>query len=288
MTEKTDYQNKLILNKLSIFINECADAITKDMVEKTARDCFCTNDKAYKILLSGALDVFENKELMRIYFDHPEMLKMLCADQYQNDAYYTEITFNSVVKKGGWELKMSQYAPYELFVANDLLKLCDGRIIPRLGYFEKPFSFPCILQNGREWMTVTPNEIETMKKPISDAKGKVLTYGLGLGYFAFMTSRKEDVSSVTVIENDKSVIELFENCILPQFAQKDKINIINTDALFFAAEQKTKKTSDFDFVFSDIWHDASDGAEIYKLFKTLERNDTTYAYWIEDTIKCYL
>ena len=166
--------------------------------------------------------------------------------------------------------------------------MADGRIIPQVGFFEEEFIYPCICQNGREWMLITPNEIETMKKPIEKAFGNVLTYGLGLGYFAYMASAKPQVDSVTVIERDKNAIELFNAIILPQFDMRGKIRIIEFDALFFAAEQKKKAQKDFDFVFADIWHDPSDGAEIYRILKPLERSDTEYSYWIEDTIKCYL
>ena len=54
-----------------------------------------------------------------------------------------------------------------------------------------------------------------MKLPVERAKGKVLTFGLGLGYFAYMCSLKEEVESVTVVEKDKSVIKLFNEIILP-------------------------------------------------------------------------
>lgn len=44
----------------------------------------------------------------------------------------------------------------------------------------------------------------------------------------------------------------------------------------------------YDYVFVDIWHDPSDGVPLYLKFKALERKETKYSYWIEDTIKLYL
>ena len=82
------------------------------------------------------------------------------------------------------------------------------------------FYFPAVLENGNEWMTVTPNEVETMKEAISQARGRVAAYGLGLGYFAFMASEKSDVTGVTVIERDEQAIRLFEEEILPQFPHR--------------------------------------------------------------------
>jgi hypothetical protein len=52
--------------------------------------------------------------------------------------------------------------------------------------------FPALLENDRIWMTITPNEIEIMIKPVDEAFGHVLTYGLGLGYYAYMVSKKLD------------------------------------------------------------------------------------------------
>jgi hypothetical protein len=46
----------------------------------------------------------------------------------------------------------------------------------------------------------------------------------------------------------------------------------------------------YDYVFADIWHDPSDGVELYKRFKNLEHlmPDAEYDYWIEATMKYYL
>ena len=49
----------------------------------------------------------------------------------------------------------------------------------------------------------------SMKNPIKNAHGKVLTTGLGLGYFSYMASLKEDVSEIVIIERDEKVIKLW-------------------------------------------------------------------------------
>ncbi len=286
MTEKTILKkNEKLLQALSLFINNCPDGISAGMVKELCDDCSFTQEQAYRILLAGALDLYDDRDMMQNYLQ--KAVKKLSPESYLCNPYHKNIKldFESV---GDWTVETKSYKPYELFVFDDLKKLSDGRIIPQVGFFDEEYSFPCILQSGREWMMITPNEIETMKKPIHNAHGNVLTYGLGLGYFAYMASNKNDVKSVTVVERDKNVIKLFEKHILPQFENKDKIKLIEFDALFFAAEQKNKKLSDFDFVFADIWHDPSDGCDIYLLLKALERPDCEYSYWIEDTIKCYL
>ena len=122
-----------------------------------------------------------------------------------------------------------------------------------------------------------------MKKSISEATGNVLTYGLGLGYYAYMVSMKDNVESVTIVEKDKGIIDLFTRYILPQFKNKSKIKIINDDAFNYF-----KKDIYYDYVFVDIWHDPSDGIDLYLKFKNLEKDNIKYSYWIEDTLKCYI
>ena len=79
-------------------------------------------------------------------------------------------------------------------------------------------------------MELVPHEINSMEIDINKAKGNILVVGLGLGYFAYMTSNKKEVSSVTILEKDKDIIEIFNSCLLDEFENKSKIKIINDDA----------------------------------------------------------
>ena len=150
------------------------------------------------------------------------------------------------------------------------------------------FDFPAVYQNEILWMSVTPNEINTMKEPIKRANGRIITFGLGLGYFAYMTSLKENVESVTIVEKDKSVIELFTKYILPKFDKKEKIKIVRADAYSFL--KNNFKDNDYDYCFVDIYHDAGDGKKVYLKFKEYEKDypNVIFDYWIENTIKYYL
>lgn len=177
--------------------------------------------------------------------------------------------------------------PFEAFVCNDFVVLPDGRMIPQIGFFSESYPFPAVLENGREWMTLQPNEMVTTTPAVMAAHGRVLTFGLGLGYFAYHAAEKEDVSSVTVVDASADVIDLFRTHILPQFPHKEKIHLVHEDAFAFA---DTKMAGNFDFVFADIWHDAGDGKELYLRMKTYEEKhpDITFTYWLEETIRCYL
>ena len=273
-------KNSLFFRLLSDYLNLYPDAVTAELVKETEKSCNMSTEEAFRLIFAGMMDVYSDRELRRGWISRT--FSLLDPEVYENDPYRKTVKLPAVTD-GEWEFYEGRYKPYEAFVYNDPVRYPDGSVIPKIGFFEREYTYPAVRQGGREWMLITPNEIETMKKPIEMAFGDVATYGLGLGYFAFMASEKENVSSVTVVERDESVIRLFETHILPQLPHKDKIRIVNGDALAYA-----KGASRHDFVFADIWHDPSDGCDLYLGLKALEKEGVQYAYWIEDTLKLYL
>lgn len=281
--EKIDYYNNILLNKLSVYLNNYSDYISKEMVDNLVKSTDLTISEAFKLLLFSTLgfDMKKDKELYNYYFH--DMIKLLDIKKYQDNAYYKNILITNIKEKN-WCFVEKTYKSYQAFVYNDLKQLVDGRIIPQIGFFETTYNYPSIEENSREWMLITPNEIETMDKPINASKGNVLTLGLGLGYYAYMASLKSEVKSITIIENNQEVINLFKKYILPQFKYKAKIKVVCDDAFNYLINTK----ENYDFVFADIWHDPSDGIDLYLKLKNLEKDNVIYYYWIEDTIKCYL
>ena len=285
-----DRYNRILHTKLSTFLNYEPDYIKGETVGKVTEECDLDSQDAYAYLLANAMymDPARNetdRELFALYFY--DMIRELDAGEFESDPYMLEIVIPRV-RDGRWELGMRRYRPFEAFVRDDFVYKPDGRVIPQIGYFTREYEYPCVLQDGREWMLITPNEINTMRGAISHSHGRVLTFGLGLGYFAFMSARKDNVESVTVVECDESVILLFERYILPQMSCREKIRVVCDDAYSYA-ENKMKEGK-YDFVFSDIWHDPSDGVEAYKRLKSYEHQlpCAEFAYWIEDTMKYYL
>jgi hypothetical protein len=214
-------------------------------------------------------------------------LRRLDPAVYRNNPYYQAIQIPERAI-GPWQLTHQSYAPYELFLRDDLILTEDLRQIPATGYFPEAFSYPSVMQDGREWMSIKPSEIESSQAAIYAARGRVVTFGLGLGYFAFMAARKAEVASVTVVERDPAVIRLFLEQILPQFSCKDKISVIQSDA-FDYLEHDMKSVSP-DFVFMDIWHDIGDGVDLYVRARPYEARfpSTRFMYWIERSLKCAL
>ncbi len=274
---------------LSLYLNLTPDAITPDMVTEMAEACGFDNSRAYAEILAvmcGLDTVGADRALFRNYFI--PMTKELSPETFESDPYYQNIRFDPR-KKGRWELKTMKLAPCEAFIRNDFCVTEHGEMIPQLGFFMREFSYPAILEGGREWMTLLPNETVTTLPAVARARGNVLTYGVGLGYFTYMCHRKPEVESVTVIELSEDAAELFRTEILPQFEHPEKVNLIVADAVKYA--EKTAPAAGYDFIFADIWHDVGDGRELYLKFKSLEPlypANTEFSYWLEDSILCYL
>ncbi len=286
----TEEQNQRFITLMSYYLNLSPTFIDEQLIDELTFGLEGGEETAYRAALANALglDITKNgadREFYRKYFI--PSVKMLDPAEFECDLYYRNIKPKGV-KFGSWEIKKLSYKPYELFVCGDFEYLPDGTVLPKLGFFKKEFEYTAILENGVEWMTITPNEITTMREPCSAAYGRVLTYGLGCGYFAYLASLKDEVECVNVVEKSRSAIELFKNTILPLMHTKNKINIIECDALDYAREHI--KNEKYDFVFVDLWHDVSDGAELYIEMKRYEKNcpEAKYSYWIEKTMRYYL
>lgn len=278
--------NDAVVRVLSEYINLRPRFLSSKMVEDLARECEVSSDEAFRTLLCAAcgLDTVDDRwhrHLEKCYF--LPGVRRLDPTPYLADDYVKTIRFPSK-RLEKWELCEHFYAPYEPFVWNHPTVTEDFREIPQIGYFNEEFHFPAVLENGIEWMTVTPNEVETMREPITHARGKVLTLGLGLGYFSFHAAQKDTVTSVTVVEKDPSVIKLFCEHILPQFPHREKIRVIEADAFAYMEHQMPREG--YDYIFSDIWHDPSDGLPLYLRLKKYESLSPTtrFDYWIEPSL----
>ena len=282
--------NARILAMLSELLTDRADAVDEALLRELCRDTGLAPEEAFPLALAGAMGMeIADDPADRALFERylRGRIMRLDAAAYGSDPYFARVSVPEK-RRDRWELRRLAYKPCEVFVCGDMTLSPEGRVRPRLGWFDRPFSYPAVLEDGREWMTVTPNEIETMRPAVAAARGSTLAFGLGLGYFAFMASEKAAVSSVTVVERDPDVIALFREELLPQFPQAAKIRVVRADAFDFARE--FLPGGGYDFVFTDLWHDAGDGLPLYARMKAFEplSPSSVFAYWIEPTLRCYL
>ena len=283
LLNKIKEENFLLFRSVAAYLNEFPCLINKEIMEEIVGGVSENEEFSFALFLATALSENDDEAKLfeREYFK--KSVKKLSADEYRENPYFKNIVIPRK-KVSTWELGYQSYQPYEGFIYDDIEVMENYRAIPKIGFFSEEFSFPTVFEDGVEWMAIKPNEIETMKPHIEKMSGDVCVFGLGIGYFAYMVSEKDNVNSVTIVERDSSVINLFEKYILPQFKNKDKITIVKSDAFEFAKKEMPKKR--FDCAFVDLWHDVSDGVDLYIRMKKLESNSpsTKFYYWIEKSI----
>ena len=204
----------------------------------------------------------ENKEVMDSYILNT--LKKLDSKEYLDNEYAK--TIKAVGKYKKYALKYIDYEPYQLFAYDDI-SLEGDKENSRIGYFNHKFSYLALTEGNNIWMSLNPNEIETMKPYIANATGNVLVLGLGMGYVPFMMANKPEVKSITIVEKDPDIIELFNSLIYPSFKNKEKIKIIQGDAINYV-----NKNNRFDYIFADLWHSPEDGLSLFVQLKRINRN----------------
>ncbi len=275
--------NYRVTRMYATYLERFPEIITRDIIDEIC-DGEIDKRSAIVALLCElfAVNTEENASDRRIAREYiSESVRLLDARRYTENKYYKNISIPEV-RDGDWELKKEHYPPYRAVICDDLVIKNDFREIPQLGFFEEDFYFPAVLEGGNEWMTLTPVDLDTSDEAINAAHGKVITFGLGLGYYTYMCSEKDEVASITVVEKSENVIRLFEKYILPQFSHPEKVRIINADAFYYAEFDMPEEN--YDVAFVDTWRDASDGTPMYVRMKKLEHLSpkTKFLYWIEN------
>ena len=286
----TTFENNFRVTRLyAQLLERYPEIITSEMVDTLTADGSLTREEAIVGLLSEIFGLeFEKGEDRRIIIDYlTPSVRILDKQKYENNPYYKNIKLENI-KDGSWEIKIEEYKPYQAVICDDMIIRDDFSEVPPLGFFTESFSFPAILEGGNEWMTLTPVDLDTCEEAIEAAHGKVVTFGLGLGCYAYMAAQKDEVESVTVVELSSDVIRLFETYILPQMENGHKIKIVNQDAFEYA--EKVMPSEGFDLAFVDTWRDASDGAPMYEKMRALEKysKNTKFLYWIENFLRSRL
>ena len=259
--------------------------------------CFYSSDHKfdYKNYANSIADFMElnlesNEDLLFYNTRIKAAVKKENIEDYE-DNYYRKNIKPECFKGSGYELCYLTINPYQALPVDDIVIDKDYVEVSRIGYFDKPFSYLAVKKDDVVWMSTDPNEINTMREAIDEAKGNVLAFGLGLGYFPIMCAVKPSVKSVTILEKDMNIINIFNKHILPLFPFKEKIKIISADAYAYVNRNDLNK---FDYLFIDIWHNAEDGLPLYLKFKRmLKKEKIKVSYWLKTSIiamfrRCFL
>jgi len=262
--------NKHFLNLTSSdfynsILDENFDILSDERINKN--NIFKTLLKKLNIDIDEVNDLIQNNKINEV--------KELDVKNFKNNPYLINVKVKENISKN-IKLSNNYYEKNELFLYDETyLKDCSE--ITCLGYFKERFEYPILADKNNVWMNVTPYEINTMSKHVEKAHGKVLALGLGLGYFPYMVSLKDNVKSVDIVEIDDSVINNFKNQILPSFSNGAKIKIIQSDAYEYLKNEKDK----YDYIFVDIYRNSFDGLISYL---KCPKDDSNIGFWIENEI----
>lgn len=253
---------------MKVTLNEEAKSLLQDLLE--TMDQNIDDADYYNQILSEGYLVDKESTVLPI--------AELKAEDYFNNPYLKNIR-PSEIRIGKWSLENDKYIPNQPFSYDVIETTSDDGYIEhtKFGYFTRKFKYLAIKENKTTWMSITPHEINTMKGSIDEAYGDVLVLGLGLGYYPYMVSLKENVKTIDVVEIAKEPTDIFKKNILPLFKEKDKIHIIHGDAFDYL----NNNSKHYDYVFVDLWHLPEDGLPLYTKAKSLEKAGSKYSYWIE-------
>ena len=208
-------------------------------------------------------------------------IKPIKVMDYEDNYYHKNIK-PVPYKTKGYELTYLMIKPYQALPYDDIGIDANFVEVSRIGYFEEEFKYLAVLKDDVVWMSTDPNEINTMRKDINDSHGRVLAFGLGLGYFPIMCAIKDDVKEVVILEKDQTIIDIFIKHILPLFEFKAKIKVVHDDAFNYVEKGLHKE---FNYLFIDIWHNPEDGLPLYLRFKKMLKNyKGEVRYWLEKSI----
>ena len=268
---------KITLNdKINQFLNRCHANIANDTKNDFVGMHITKKNekKVIKMLADAGIPEFQDIK------NYPSLF--LSVDEWENNPYHKNIHLDWI-KDSHFTFERGKIAGFELF-NSDVIQKDPNRELNdwmKLRAMDRNFDALYLYQDDMDWMFDAPSEANTNDIPAQRAHGKVLTFGLGIGYFLYMAIQNPNVEEVTVIELSKEVIAMFQNFILPQFESTKPIHLIEADAFDYFNEEYL---SNFDYIYTDIWQSSQDGLPLItglleQCYLPKEKAD----FWIEDS-----
>jgi len=206
----------------------------------------------------------------------------LNTEQFKSSMYHKNIHFDNI-KEGNISFEKHLILANQLFnveaIINDPHKELNDSMTLRA--LDEPYETSVLTIDGDTWMMDIYSEAFTIDPFAKKAKGNVVTLGLGIGYFIYMAMHNPNVKSITAIEIDPTIIELFKKYIEPQFPKHIPLTIVEKNAKTWFTKDNINK---FDYVFVDTYQSSDDGYEMMQAMlesylPPLEKVD----FWIEDS-----
>lgn len=236
-----------------------------------------TMGAARNIQKFSAVNIAQNIDLVMDLYQNMEEFDQ---DIFQNDPYLSHVALPMYYDES-FVFSFHSYEKNRLFYFDSPVEKGYHDIL-RLGYFRENENYPYITRNGNYFAEISVHEIISAKRMISPLSGNVLITGLSIGYMPYLAHLKDSVTSVTIIEEDETIISLFLKEILPQFIHPEKIRVIHKNIDGFMKEWD----QEYDCVIFDHYNDSLIGTKEYLKLKPFEKlhKKTKFFYQIEDSI----
>lgn len=202
--------------------------------------------------------------------------------EWEQSPYHSNVSLD-LIRDSHFSYEKNKIAGRELFNVDAIQKDPNRELNDwmKLRAMDGNFEAIYLYQDDQDWMVDAPSEATTNNLPASKAHGKVLTFGLGIGYFIYMAMMNPKVEEITVVESSEEVIAMFQRFLYPQFPQDIPLHIIHGDAYDYFNEEFI---SQYDYSYTDIWLSSQDGLQIIK--KLLHQYNPPFNdsdFWIEDS-----
>lgn len=263
----------LLTEEIQNFFQRCLYNMQHDR-KNTFLDMFVTEEN----------EPFLKKEMEKAGFPHQKESLFLSADDWENSLYHRTVHLDKA-ESSHFTYETEWMAGNQLFNCDVLQKDPQRELndFMRLKAMDRDFQAIFLLQDGKDWMMDAPSEAFTNDPVARISRGKVVTFGLGIGYYIFMACQNPEVTSLHVVERSREVIEMFQEKILPQFSTSVPITLICDDAY---RKWNPSFLKEFDTIYADIWQSSEDGlTSITKLLELYEPPFEKTHFWIEDS--CY-
>jgi len=263
--------------ELQNYISRCFDNITADYKNDFLYlEILPENEQMFKLQMKEAgFHEFQGDEK-----DYPSLY--LSAEQFKNSIYHKNIHFDNIKEENiSFEKRLipaNQLFNVEAIINDPNKELNDSMTLRAL---DESYETSILTIDGDIWMMDIYSEMFTIDPFAKKAKGKVVTLGLGIGYFIYMAMHNPNVESITVVEIDPTILALFKKYIEPQFPKHIQLTIIKEDAKTWFTKENI---DEFDYVFVDTYQSSNDGYEMMQAMlesylPPLEKVD----FWIEDS-----
>jgi hypothetical protein len=164
---------------------------------------------------------------------------------------YRAWTHQILVGNDGAMPEVSSFGPQGMKVWDE-----QGRIAT--AYFSSDIALPVLEDHEEVWMSLSPMEILTCTPGIEAAHGNVLIGGMSLGWMAKAIAALPHVASVTVVEIDQDIADLFGPGLYAAHPEK-MAGVFVADLWQWLKQARSAKppsnieAGDYDSFILDIW-----------------------------------